>query len=225
MYVDPSGHTPNYYYTPFHLRIIDDAEEYSEGWQEGTIESGKIGIETALDIIADGYALFAGKTIFGEKQNRLLSLAFIVLPELIEQGGKLGAKIAPDLAKVIEGAGKGLSGTNWKFNKRVDVDFRGTGLNYQDALNVAFERTGIPKDQFEVTKWGKDITGKTVPVEWQGPNGANVNMDIPEWNNVKPNGDLGNGPHQPHIGYQTPGKGADRIRGHIFTDYIPATRR
>lgn len=50
-------------------------------------------------------------------------------------------------------------------------------------------------------------------------------MDIPEWNNVKSNGKLGNGPHQPHIGYQTPGKGNNKIRGHIFVDDIPVTRR
>lgn len=56
------------------------------------------------------------------------------------------------------------------------------------------------------------------------PNGANVNMDIPEFNNVT-NGVLGNGPHQPHIGYQNTGKGSNRIRGHIFVDEIPATRR
>jgi len=56
-------------------------------------------------------------------------------------------------------------------------------------------------------------------------NGANVNMDIPQWNNVKPNGQLGEGPYAPHIGYQTAGKGSNRIRGHIFVDYIPATRR
>lgn len=49
-------------------------------------------------------------------------------------------------------------------------------------------------------------------------------MDIPELNNVKPDGTLGEGPHQPHIGYQTPGKGACRIRGHIFVDNVPATR-
>lgn len=36
----------------------------------------------------------------------------------------------------------------------------------------------------------------------------NVNMDISEWNNIKPNGTLGESPSQPLIGYQTPGKGA-----------------
>lgn len=76
-----------------------------------------------------------------------------------------------------------------------------------------------------MTKWGKDANGKSIPVEYQGPGGANVNIDIPEWNNVKPNGTLGEGPYQPHIGYQTSGKGADRVRGHIFVDEVPTTRR
>lgn len=50
-------------------------------------------------------------------------------------------------------------------------------------------------------------------------------MDVPEWNNVKTNEDFGEGPNQPHIGYQTPGKDANRTRRHIFVDYVPATRR
>ncbi|RAV02633.1 polymorphic toxin type 47 domain-containing protein [Paenibacillus sp. YN15] len=120
--------------------------------------------------------------------------------------------------------GVGLTGGNWKYNPNKDVDLRGTGKRYQDALDEAFKRTGVPRDQFNVTKWGKDETGKSIPVEWSGPNGANVNMDIPKWNNVKPDGTLGEGPHQPHIGYQTSGKGANRTRGHIFVDDVPATR-
>ncbi|WP_143518141.1 polymorphic toxin type 47 domain-containing protein [Pseudomonas sp. PIC25] len=58
----------------------------------------------------------------------------------------------------------------------------------------------------------------------RGPKGAKVNMDVPKWNNVE-GSNIGNGPHQPHIGYQSSGKGAQRIRGHIFVDIVPATRR
>ncbi|QXX08946.1 hypothetical protein KW548_17700 [Vibrio neptunius] len=94
---------------------------------------------------------------------------------------------------------------------------RGTGATFRDALDEAFKRTGVPRDQFKVTKWGRDQNGKSVPVEYSGLGGANVNMDIPQWNNVKPNGSIGAGPHQPHIGYQTPGKGSSRVRDHIFT--------
>jgi RHS repeat-associated protein len=124
-----------------------------------------------------------------------------------------------------EGQSKDLTGNNWKFNSEKDLDLRGTNKTYRDGLDEAFDRTGVPRDQFEVTKWGKDVNGKSIPVEYEAPNGANVNMDIPQWNNVKPNGSLGNGPSQPHIGYQTPGKGSSRVRGHIFVDNVPATRR
>jgi hypothetical protein len=117
-----------------------------------------------------------------------------------------------------------LSGNNWTFNPAKDVDWRATGKSARDALDEAFRRTGIPKQEFQVTKWGNNKYGKSMPVEWQGPRGAQVNMDIPEWNNVKPTGVLGEGPHQPHIGYQTPGRGPARIRGHIFVDDVPANQ-
>ncbi|WP_084349739.1 polymorphic toxin type 47 domain-containing protein [Moraxella oblonga] len=117
-----------------------------------------------------------------------------------------------------------MTGNNWTFNPDKDVDLRGTGKSYRDALDEAFKRAGVPKEQFVITKWAKDKYGKSIPVEYSAPNGANVNIDIPEFNNVT-NGVLGNGPHQPHIGYQNTGKGSNRIRGHIFVDEIPATRR
>ena len=118
-----------------------------------------------------------------------------------------------------------LTGRNWTFDSTKDVDLRGTGASYRDALDIAFEKTSLSKDEFKVTKWGLDQNGKSIPVEYTGPNGANVNIDIPFLNNIKRDGSLGEGPHQPHIGYQTPGKGNSRVRGHIFVDAVPATRR
>lgn len=117
-----------------------------------------------------------------------------------------------------------LTGNNWSFNPVKDLDWRGTGKTHLDGLNEAFKRTGVPKEQFKISKWGKTADGKSIPVEWEAPNGAKVNMDIPEFNNVKANNLLGEGPHQPHIGYQTAGKGKNRVRGHIFVDNVPATR-
>ncbi|MGY8528295.1 polymorphic toxin type 47 domain-containing protein, partial [Paracidovorax citrulli] len=140
-------------------------------------------------------------------------------------GGVNLHEYAPNPLSWIDPLGwcKGLSGGNWKFNPVKDVDMRG-GASYRSALDEAFRRTGVPKEQFTVTKWGKTIDGKSIPVEYTGPGGANVNMDIPSLDNVKSNGGLGEGPHQPHIGYQTPGKGSSRTRGHIFVDNVPATR-
>ncbi len=117
-----------------------------------------------------------------------------------------------------------LKGKNWKFNPEKDIDLRGTQATHRDALNIAFKKTGVPREQFTVTRWGLDKNGKSIPTEYRAPNGAAVNMDIPEWNNVKVNGNLGEGPYSPHIGYQTPGKGKNKIRGHIFIDDVPATR-
>ena len=90
---------------------------------------------------------------------------------------------------------------------------------------MAFRRTGVARDQFTVVEWGVDRYGKSIPVEWVYPNGAKVNLDIPAWNGTKAwDGTIiSSGPHQPHIGYQTPGK-MGRIRGHIFVDDVPATR-
>ncbi|GCD83038.1 hypothetical protein PTHTG4_21010 [Parageobacillus thermoglucosidasius] len=74
--------------------------------------------------------------------------------------------------------------TGYKFKEDVDLDFRGTGKTYRDALNEAFIRTGVPRTEFTVTKWGRDANGKSFPVEWRAKNGPDV----------------------PHIGYQTGGK-------------------
>ncbi|MBY6278225.1 polymorphic toxin type 47 domain-containing protein, partial [Symbiobacterium thermophilum] len=122
-----------------------------------------------------------------------------------------------------EVAGKGTGNTElgkitgYKFKEDVDLDFRGTGKTYRDALNEAFIRTGVPRTEFTVTKWGRDANGKSFPVEWRAKNGAEVNIDI---------GHTKNGPDVPHIGYQTGGKrgGGGAIRGHILVDDVPVNR-
>ncbi|MEM7110091.1 MAG: polymorphic toxin type 47 domain-containing protein [Bacteroidota bacterium] len=70
-------------------------------------------------------------------------------------------------------AGKGLSYTL----KKTDLDLRGAKVAVRDALEAAFEKTGVAKDQFKVTKWGKDVNGKSVPVEYRAKGGAEVNLD------------------------------------------------
>ena len=41
---------------------------------------------------------------------------------------------------------------------------------------------GVPRDEFSITKWGRDANGKSFPAEWKvksGPNkGAEVNVDL-----------------------------------------------
>ncbi len=99
--------------------------------------------------------------------------------------------------------------------QETDVDWRDSGKTFEEALEEAFKRTGIPKDKFKANKWGKDIYGKSAVVEWVGPKGAEVSVDAPHetW-----------GPDVFHIGYQSPGKGDDQIKGHIFLDCVPFFR-
>jgi len=103
--------------------------------------------------------------------------------------------------------------TGWKLDPARDLDWRGTGHTLDDALGEAFKRTGVPRDQFKVTKWGVSAEGKSIPVEWRAPGGAEVNMDT---------GHARYGPGVPHIGYQTPGKGGSV--GHILLDSVRANR-
>ena len=102
-------------------------------------------------------------------------------------------------------------------NASLDLDLRGTGKTYKDALDEAFRRTGIDKSNFEVTKWGKSADGKTFPVEWRTKNHAEVNIDI---------GHTTNGPDVPHVGYQTAGKrgSGGAVRGHILVDDVSINR-
>lgn len=84
---------------------------------------------------------------------------------------------------------------------------------------MAFEKTGTPKEDFVVTKWGKDQYGKSHPVEWRAPNGAEVNVDI--GHSIQSGAPTAN-----HVGWQTGGKRSSGggIRGHIFVDEVPFNR-
>ncbi|MFN5540439.1 MAG: polymorphic toxin type 47 domain-containing protein [Candidatus Melainabacteria bacterium] len=119
--------------------------------------------------------------------------------------------------------GGGSGGSNpsggYKFKPKEDLDWRGTGKGVQNALDEAFKRTGIPKEEFTVTEWARDANGKSFPVEWTGPNGAQVNIDLPHLQNS-------NAPQYSHVGWQTPGKRGNNgaTRGHIFIDEVPFNR-
>jgi hypothetical protein len=111
--------------------------------------------------------------------------------------------------------------TPWRFNPKVDLDWRGTGKGVKDALDEAFQRTGIPKEQFEITKWGRDVNGKSWPAEWRVKSGSHAGAEVNvDWPHSK------NGPSIPHVGYQTPGKrsGGGAVRGHILLDDVPYNR-
>lgn len=120
-------------------------------------------------------------------------------------------------------SGAGESGSssgfgNYKFKEGIDVDLRGKGT-YKDALKDAFNKTGVSKKDFNVTKWGKDKNGKSFPVEWRANNGAEVSIDLGH----SPHGEA---PTVPHVGWQTGGKRGNggALRGHIFVDDVPYNR-
>ncbi|MCK9206918.1 MAG: polymorphic toxin type 47 domain-containing protein, partial [Salinivirgaceae bacterium] len=118
----------------------------------------------------------------------------------------------------VESTKPALKELKYQLKRGLDLDWRGTGKTWKDALDEAFKKTGYSKEDFEVTKWSdfKDEFGKSVPVEWEGPNGASINIDYAHTNQ-------GLSPDAPHIGWQV-GKGKEKKVGHIIVDDIPAGR-
>ena len=112
-----------------------------------------------------------------------------------------------------------MSRGQYAFKEGIDEDFRNGRGSFEEALDRAFENTGVPKDEFDVTKWGRDKYGKTHPVEWRAPNGAEVNVDVGHPENS-------GAPTVPHVGWQTGGKrsAGGGVRGHIFLDEVPYNR-
>ncbi len=98
-----------------------------------------------------------------------------------------------------------------------DLDWRGSGKSFHEAIEKAFELTGENKNEFVKTKWGYSKDGKSFPVEYVHPSGAEVNMDFSHKNN---------GPDAPHVGWKSGGKkrsGGKKV-GHIILDSVPAGR-
>lgn len=67
---------------------------------------------------------------------------------------------------------------DYKFKEGIDEDLRGGKGTFKEALDKVFDKIGASKEDFEVTKWGKDQYGKSHPMEWRAPNGAEVSVDI-----------------------------------------------
>jgi hypothetical protein len=103
--------------------------------------------------------------------------------------------------------------------RRKMMRLRGSTVVFRDALEAAFEKTGVKKSEFEITKWAKNKEGKSVPVEYRAKGGAEVSIDAAhDWSNGP------SGPDAPHIGWQTGGKGKNQQSGHIILDDVPANR-
>ena len=138
----------------------------------GIVESGL----KHLDNVADGIKKLVKKADDAIDLEKHLPKK--LLTEEAEAFAKKADKVADD---VVEDAAKAIkSGSssgfgNYKFKEGIDVDLRGKGT-YKDALKDAFNKTGVSKKDFNVTKWGKDKTGKSFQVEWRANNGAVLMM-------------------------------------------------
>lgn len=162
-------------------------------------------------------------TITGDKINRWLLGAMIFTPEAVDMAIKKGAKNGDEVLGFIK---KSKDADNLRYVlKNTDIDLRGTGTKFDDALDMAFQKTGFNKVDFEVTKWGKNKYGKSFPVEWRASNGAEVSVDFAHYN-IDANGNWITGPDAPHIGWQTGGKRSNggATRGHIIVDEVPYGR-
>ncbi len=116
------------------------------------------------------------------------------------------------------GVGNKLPGSNYVWGKG-DINWIGQGKTVRDATDEAFRQLGMSRDQFEITAWGKDKWGKSFPVEWTGPGGATVSIDLPHPSySQAPD-------FAPHVGYRFP-KGDPRgyRGGHIFLDDVTYNR-
>jgi Bacterial toxin 47 len=93
-----------------------------------------------------------------------------------------------------------------------------TASDWRVGVDQAFDKIGLPKNEYEVTKWAFDKNGKSFPVEWRHPSGAEVNIDIGHTNP--------DAPSLPHIGWQTGGKrsAGGKTVGHIFVPDVPVNR-
>lgn len=131
-----------------------------------------------------------------------------------------GAVISKAIDKISD-AFKGFrrgSGEGMKYIlKGNDIDLRGSGIKFNEALDEAFNLTGVDKADFKVTKWGKNELGKSVPVEYRASGGAEISIDFAHSND-------GLSPDVPHIGWQTAGKGSKQKLGHIMLDTVPTGR-
>ena len=178
----------------------------------GAISGAFMGGAMALTLGAAGAAtleIAAGATVVAAKGNSIAEALNSLMSEM-SGASNFGGKGTEE-----EGESNSDLG-NYEFKEGIDEDLRGGKGTFEEALEKAFEKTGTPKEDFTVTKWGKDQYGKSHPVEWRASNGAEVSVDI--GHSVK-----SGAPTADHIGWQTGGKRSSGggVRGHIFVDEVP----
>jgi hypothetical protein len=112
----------------------------------------------------------------------------------------------------------------YEYKEGIDEDWRKfPDRTVDDALDFAFDRvekaTGVKKADMQITQWGKDEYGKSVPVEWQGVDANGIKVEV----NVDYNHTTEKTLNAPHVGYKF-GKKHTKEVGHIILRSVPAER-
>jgi len=201
---------------------------------------GRFGQIDPLAYHADMYGYFGGTPTTNEGASFVGQVGFSLIPTPFHGAPRAGLELVPSgapvpvqspslyyslklpwlvFSKSTQNGGQTSSDQNGTSTNRykmddIDLDWRGTGKTYKDALAEAFKRTGVDRGAFKPTRWEKGLNGKSLPVEYQAPGGAEVSID---WAHDNPDA-LG----APHVGWQTTGK--PKETGHIFIDDVPSGR-
>ena len=103
-------------------------------------------------------------------------------------------------------------------------------------LRQASHLNNVTLDDFEITVRGVGDAGPHTPVEWTYHGTVGLGGNERTWTLIidmddVPPGAGGRGPDRPHVGYsywcrRAHGRGyhTNRVNGHIFVDYVNATR-
>jgi hypothetical protein len=186
----------------------------------GIVAGALVGLVGDGAVIGIGLAGFVPTLAFTGATFGLGAPSLAIPAAAVLEGGASALGHIANVVKAVKMSPDGGSGsggkTPWEPGPN-DADWRGSGKSVGDALDEAFDRTGVPKEQFEVTRWGQDANGKSFPTEWRSSGGGEVNIDL---------GHSSNGPQAPHVGWQTPGKRGlgGGVRGHILLDDVPVNR-
>jgi hypothetical protein len=219
------------------LRNVEASQRYPDLWTQFRDDLSKAPSQPMGIMTGESLPPLGG---FGEGASIAPEL---LRPETFPSGGATlpplggfgeGPGIAPELLRPetfptnqkVDGVTNVFESSQAKLRYKLgpnDTDLRGSDITFPKALDEAFQRTGIPRDQFKVTKWGRDIYGKSVPVEYEGPGAAEISIDYAHDAPLGKNGEWQTGPDAPHIGWRV-GKGTKRQVGHIIIDDVPAGR-
>ncbi|MEC0108162.1 polymorphic toxin type 47 domain-containing protein [Paenibacillus taichungensis] len=227
-YVDPSGNMAEPYYAQELRHMLKDAK--AKGYKINTSNYNlykntirdRYGFNSFLDKNRYNYLydMALGRSPYTKSAGNISWATEQLVSALIK--GKEAEYIAALAMGLVPGAvGKTKAPALRYALKSQDLDWRGAGKSWRDAVDLAFRKTGVDKSEFTATKWAKDANGKSFPVEWRSKNGSEVSIDYSHYG-VDRNGNWASGPDAPHVGWQTPGK--KNTVGHIILDSVPFGR-